>query len=161
MTNLTATKLKAVQTFTSYAHDDDPLAAKFLKELDIRFKISTKFSYTRWSDHMIPLGVNWKKELKLAVDNCDAGILLVSPNFLASDTIQTLELPRLAKNKILLPVMLRRVDFGSMEMGKLKGLQVFLYKGSKGEKSFEECRPGAERTAFMNQLFKKIEGGLP
>jgi hypothetical protein len=48
-----------------------------------------------WSDARIEPGLNWNDELRDAVARADVALLLVSPDFLASDFIMQVELPAL------------------------------------------------------------------
>lgn len=53
-----------------------------------------RFSYELWSDEKIKLGSNWKEDIDAAIRASRFAILLVSPEFLASDFIFNEELPR-------------------------------------------------------------------
>src|SRR5262249_18168001 len=48
-----------------------------------------------WSDHLIPVGENWSKQIEAALEQARVGLLLVTPNFFASSYISTVELQRL------------------------------------------------------------------
>lgn len=50
-----------------------------------------------WDDHQIAPGSKWADEISNAVDTARVAVLLVSPDFLASDFIMSVELPRLIK----------------------------------------------------------------
>jgi hypothetical protein len=80
------------KVFVSYSHLDK----EFLKDIQRHFK--PFFSHIDfWDDTKILPGQKWKEEIKIAIDQCKVGILLVSTDFLGSDFISTDELPPLLK----------------------------------------------------------------
>ncbi|MCD4811283.1 toll/interleukin-1 receptor domain-containing protein [bacterium] len=80
--------------FISYSRKD----LKWLERLQIHLKpIERKGIINRWDDTMIKVGSKWREEIKTAIINADAAILLVSADFLASDFIVNNELPPLLK----------------------------------------------------------------
>ena len=61
----------------------------------LRIKLGNQV--TVWNDNRVKPGVLWKDEIKASLQDARVAILLVSPNFLASDFIQNSELPHLLK----------------------------------------------------------------
>ncbi len=85
---------KRQNIFISYSHQDSQWLEKFNIFLKPLVRSTQIFI---WNDtHILP-GQNWKDEIKNALDNAKIAILLVSPNFLASDFINDEELPVLLK----------------------------------------------------------------
>jgi internalin A len=82
------------QVFISYSHKDK----KWRDDLNLHLKPYLRDgSITSWSDQQIAPGSNWFREIQSALTNGKIAILLVSPDFLASDFIHQHELGPLLK----------------------------------------------------------------
>lgn len=126
MVNQEVTKDKTDKNiFISYSRKD----LKWLERLQIHLKpIERKGIINRWDDTMIKVGSKWREEIKTAIINADAAILLVSADFLASDFIVNNELPPLLKSAQLkgikiLPLIVSHCLFSDYE--ELSQFQAF------------------------------------
>jgi hypothetical protein len=78
--------------FISYAHEDKDwlrTLRRFLTAIDQQGLI--KF----WDDSELEAGVPWEKQISDVLKASQAGLLLISQNFLASQFVKDVELPRL------------------------------------------------------------------
>ena len=130
--------LVGINYFLSYAHDDQPDVDRFLNVLNPQLASAAGYHFTRWMDrdNILP-GENWKAEIDGALAGCGFGLLLVSPQFLASRFITKEELPALLAKPMLVPVMLHPVLFdGTMDLKGLAERQIF--RDAEG-RSFDQC----------------------
>ena len=114
-----AVSSKPIRTkiFISYSHKD----AKWLNRLQIHLKpLQRSDKITLWDDTLIKPGEQWREMIKRALEETKVAILLISADFLASDFINSDELPALLnaaedEGVVILPVVISPSRFERME----------------------------------------------
>jgi len=106
--------------FISYAHKDnvdpDPKKCWLDRLLEQLQPLNVQGLVKCWSDEELELGAQWHAEIQQALGAAKAGVLLVSPAFLASKYIRNSELPVLLNQArrngaLIIPIIVRRSLF--------------------------------------------------
>ena len=84
--------------FISYSHQD----SKWLEDFKIQLKpylrnINRNIGLKVWDDQQIEVGAKWRDEIEKALTSATIAVLLVSPDFLASNFIHDEEIPKFLK----------------------------------------------------------------
>lgn len=141
--------------FVSYSHKDIKLVDELLDGLNTRCRIAYGHDIKFWRDttDMSP-GDLWHTKITNALEACDLGLLLTSPNFFASDYIREYELTQFVNptghHKAAIPVLLRPMNLKLLDTGGLSAQQFYHYQN----KSFYELR--GRREHFINGLFEAM-----
>lgn len=120
---------------------------------------SRRHDYRLWRDTRLILGEEFEKQIREAIDECDFGLLLISPAFLASQFITEKELPAFVSGtKPSVPVMLQQVDFERHDLKGLENRQIFRleHPGFTEPRAYGDCKAN-RRDTFVLQLFGSIE----
>jgi formylglycine-generating enzyme required for sulfatase activity len=80
------------ELFISYSHKDRDVLERFWTHLK---PLEEDYGLQRWDDSRMRPGDIWLKEIEQALERAQVALLLVSPDFLASDFIRRKELPAL------------------------------------------------------------------
>jgi nucleotide-binding universal stress UspA family protein len=107
-----ASHARRKSVFISYSHAD----AEWLKQLQKHLKPLQREGIEVWDDTRLKAGAPWREEIREAVAAAKVAILLISPDFLASEFIATDELPPLLKaaeedGATILPVIVSHCRF--------------------------------------------------
>ena len=102
-----------IELFYSYAHADEPLRKRLETHLSALRKQGV---ITEWHDRKIVAGTDWKHSIDTHLTTATVILLLISPDFLASDYCYGVEMQRaLARHAAgearVIPVLLRPVDW--------------------------------------------------
>jgi hypothetical protein len=74
-------KRKKMNVFLSYSQRDERFARRIAEEL-------AGFGFSIWDDTRIAAGANWALEIGKALEQSDAMVVLISPDYLASQWAQ-------------------------------------------------------------------------
>ncbi len=115
---------KAIEVFYSYAHEDEALRDELDKHLTL---LRRRGVIATWHDRNISAGSEWHREISERLEAAAIILLLVSPDFIASDYIWGKELKRAmarheAHQAVVIPIILRAVDWTGAPFNKLQAL---------------------------------------
>lgn len=137
--------------FISYAHADED----WLTSLKIHLKSLQKYvgGFDYWDDKRLRTGDRWKEEIEKALQSASAAILLVSPDFLASDFIANDELPPIleranTQGTKIFPVIVRRSLFNHSPLSLFQSV-------NPPEKPLKACSD-AEVDEYLYKLMEDI-----
>lgn len=110
--------------FFSYSHADEPLRDQLEKQLAI---LRRQGVIETWHDRRIEAGEEWAQAIDAHVEQDDIILLLVSPDFLASDYCYDKEMLRAvarhdAGEAVVIPVILRPCDWQGTPFAKLQAV---------------------------------------
>jgi hypothetical protein len=114
----------AVSIFFCYAHEDEPLLNKLkthLRSLQRQGLVSV------WHDRDISAGVEWQREIDEHLNMAQIILLLVSPDFIASDYCYSIEARRAMERHeggeaFVIPIILRPTLWQGAPFGQLQAL---------------------------------------
>lgn len=115
---------KPVNIFCSYSHRDEDL----VRELQVRLKgLERQGLVETWHDRKIGAGADWKGEIDASLNEANIVLLLISPDYLASEYCWDVEMKKaLERHKqglsLVIPVMLRSCDWADAPFSELNVL---------------------------------------
>ena len=112
------------EVFFSYAHRDEDLRDELAKHLSI---LKRQGKITAWYDRDIDAGKEWAQEIDTHLNSARIILLLISPDFIASDYCYEIELKRAierheAGEARVIPIIIRPVDWSGTPFSKLQAL---------------------------------------
>ena len=115
---------RVIEIFYSYSHRDERLRGNLDKHLS---SLMRQGLITAWYDRNINAGTEWKHEIDTHLNTAQIILLLVSPDFIASDYCYSIEMTRAlerydAKEAHVIPIILRPTDWKDTPLGKLQAL---------------------------------------
>lgn len=113
-----------VEVFFSYAHEDEELRDQLAKQLKV---LESQGVIRAWHDRCIVAGQKWGDEIDVRLRAADIILLLVSPDFLASDYCRTVEVKcaverNAAGEACVIPVILRPCQWTQTVLGTFQAL---------------------------------------
>src|ERR1039457_3046512 len=110
--------------FIAYAHEDDELCQEFIKHL---IQIKRDGLIRAWHDRRLTGGSEWAGQIDEHLNSADIVVLLVSPDFLASQYCYDIEMKRALERDAagearVVPVILRSCDWQTSQFAKLTAL---------------------------------------
>lgn len=113
-----------IEVFFSYAHKDEGLKGKLADQLAILQRLGV---IAKWDDRMIDAGSDWKADIDYRLNTAQIILLLISPDFLASDFCYGIEMKHAMERHEcgearVIPVILRACLWTRAPFGKLQAL---------------------------------------
>lgn len=109
-----------VEIFCCYAHKDQPLLSRLITQLA---PLQSQGIITIWADIDIDAGTEWEKEIEKHLDTAHIILLLVSPDFMASDYSYNREMERALKRHDrgeakVIPIILRPIYWQELKFNR-------------------------------------------
>ena len=155
-----ATSAQPLLAFISYSHENEAHCQRFLKHLAL-LRRSGKLDV--WSDHRIVPGEKWDEVISEKLEKSHIVILLVSADFLDSDSCYEREMTRAVANDAagtarVIPIIVEPCGWKSAPFGKLlalpkDGKAITMWQNE--EEAWEDVSAGIERT--VNQLLERLK----
>jgi hypothetical protein len=116
--------LRAMEIFYSYAQEDEKLQERLEKHLA---NLKRQVKFIEWQSCKITAGSEWRREIELHLNRAQIILLLVSPDFLASELHHDIEMDRALQRHYVgearvIPIILRPCDWEETRLKELKVL---------------------------------------
>ena len=114
----------SIEVFYSYAREDETLRERLEKHLNI---LKRQGLINDWHDRKISPGTEWECQIDTHIETAHIILLLISPNFIASDYCWDKELRRAMKRHesgeaVVIPIILSKTDWQGAPFEKLQAL---------------------------------------
>jgi hypothetical protein len=140
----------AIEVLISYSHQDETLKNQLIKHLSL---LKRQGVIRDWHDRDIEAGFEWRREIEAHLESAEIILLLISPDFLASDFCFNIEMKRAIERHdqgqaCVIPVFLRPCDWKGAPFGKLQGLPT-------------DAEPvTSSRWSSVDEAFAVVAGGI-
>jgi len=148
----TASKSGVIRIFVSYSHKDKRWLEEFQKHIQPLIRGG---HIDLWDDTGIALGQKWREEIIKAIEAADIAVLLVSPDFLASEFIANEELPRLLDGRKT------TVFWIAIDYTNYKGTPIAKYQCANNPSTPLSSLKKSERSRAWVEIGKKLLGMIP
>ena len=113
-----------LSVFISYAHEDEPLRQRLEAHLSL---LRRQGLIADWYDRQILAGEEWARDIDEHLEMASLILLLISPDFLASDYCYGTEMQRALERQrrgeaVVIPLLLRPVDWDAAPFAHLQYL---------------------------------------
>lgn len=142
--------------FVSYAHADK----KRLSDIQTHFApLETEHHIELWTDQAIPAGSDWEPTLLKQLGTADAAILLVSPGFLASSFIQSVEIPKLLERRQRHGVPVWPLIIEPCSWKLVPWLKTMQLRPAEAQPLWSMPKPKRQKTlsAFVNEIYAQLK----
>ena len=147
-----------VKVFIYYAHKDED----FKDQLNRRLKYFEREKIIEvWDDRDILPGQDWHGEISEALEDADIALFLISPDFIYSDYIDSVEVKRAMelhdeKSLVLIPLMIRPSSLRRTVLGRFQAIP----KGAKAIVSWDNLDEAwLDVENQLEKTFTAIQGG--
>jgi formylglycine-generating enzyme required for sulfatase activity len=161
-----STGIEPIRVFYSYAREDQELRETLEKHLR---PLKRRRIITDWHDRLITAGAEWAKEIDEHLESADLILLLISPDFMASDYCHDVELKRAmekheAREARIIPVILRPARWQGFAFSKLQCLPTDarpVTRWPDRDEAFVDIVAGIEKAAVELWEKRKTETARP
>lgn len=134
--------------FISYSHKD----RRWLEEL-LTHLAPFRDSIEVWADSQINAGEDWRQQISVALERAEVSILLITPDFLASDFLQDVEVPEILnaskqRGTLVLPILVRPCAWQLTQLAEYQ----FLNPPNKPLASLSSAARGAAYVQIVERL---------
>src|SRR5690349_21283752 len=121
---MTGEVVEALELFYSYAHKDERLRNELNNHL---YNLRRQHFIVDWFDRDISAGTDWEQDIDTHLNTAQVILLLISPDFMASDYCYSIEMKRAlerheAGEARVIPIILKPVDWKDAPFSKLQVL---------------------------------------
>ena len=149
--------VKPVTLFISYAHEDQEYLAMLIKQLSDLKRIGIIQS---WHDRMINAGDRWQDEIDQALEEARVIVFLISPDFIASEYINGVEVKRAKERHAqglarIIPVIVKDVFW------EKNPLSIFQALPADGQSIAGASNKDRAFVEVVSGIYKAVESLMP